>query len=228
LSIDDAIFEELLTSALYRASELDYEDMPSDKELNRTVRPSLRFKRKMNVLLRSPVKHDSNQRRPIYFRVLQTAAAVIVAFTVLLGATMAVSPTVRAAVIDFVRSWFEDRTEYWTPDGPLEGNWRFNYIPAGFTLADEMVNELQIFRVFENEASDRIFIAISAGKTVIDNEHSVFYSTVIKGHDADIYESSDPQYPSIVMIHDAAAGVFITISAEVDLGELIKIAENIE
>jgi len=30
------------------------------------------------------------------------------------------------------------------------------------------------------------------------------------------------------MIHDAAAGVFITISAEFDLGELIKIAANIE
>jgi hypothetical protein len=36
--IDDAKFDELLTAALYRASELDCEDMPSGAELDNLTR----------------------------------------------------------------------------------------------------------------------------------------------------------------------------------------------
>jgi len=99
-------FDKLLTASLYRAVELDYADMPSAAELDKIVQPSENFERKMKAVLQNPKKSVKNRQRPIYYKILRTAAAVLITFTVLLGTAMAVSPTVRAAVIDFVRTWF--------------------------------------------------------------------------------------------------------------------------
>jgi len=45
-------FDKLLTAALYRASELDYVDLPSDEELDQMIQPSPRFQRMMDSILR--------------------------------------------------------------------------------------------------------------------------------------------------------------------------------
>ena len=225
-TIDDIEFEKRLTSALYRAAELDYTDT-QDETLEHSVLPSLRFQRRMRGLVKSPTRYVKNQRRPIYIRVLRTAAAVLIIFTMTLGAAMAVSPTVRAAVVDFVRSWFEDRTEYKTTPGLLERDWTFGYIPEGFELEAEMENELQVFRVYSNINSERIFIDIGAGQGFIDNEHSVFYQLTINSSLVDVYESISEEYYNIIVIYDDFSGSIINIISSIDIDEIIKIAENI-
>ena len=122
MKISDAEFDILLTKAIYRAAKLDYCAAPTDDELDEIIHPSLRFRRRLKAMLSNHGRYIRSYRRPIYLRVLRTAAIFLIAFTVLLGAAMAVSPTVRAAVTDFVRSWFEDRTIYQTSDT----NWTEN------------------------------------------------------------------------------------------------------
>jgi len=224
---NDAEFDKLLTSALYRAAELDYIDSLSDEELEREVQPSPRFKRRMGALLRNPNRYARAQRRPLYLKVLRSAAAVFVAITVLFSGAMAVSPTVRAAVVSFVRTWYEDRTEYEIPLRVLDEEWTFGYIPEGYELTDEFLTDLQMVYFYKNVHADRIMIAISSGKQIVDNEHSDFRSTTINGHATDIYESNDPDYPSFLVMHDEVSGVFITILADVDDVDIIRIAENI-
>ena len=224
---NDAEFDKLLTSALYRAAELDYIDSLSDEELEREVQPSPRFKRRMGALLRNPNRYARAQRRPLYLKVLRSAAAVFVAITVLFSGAMAVSPTVRAAVVNFVRTWFEDRTVYETPARDMHQDWTIGYIPQGFVLVEEEYNEFRFFNVYQDNDGNLIYITISSGKLIVDNEHSEFYEIIINGNATDVYESNDPEYPSIVIVHDETSGVFITLIAEIDAGELIRIAENI-
>lgn len=228
MRIDDAQFDELLTAALYRADELDYYDMPSDEELEQLVQPSPRFQRKMKSLLRDPNRYIRSRRLPIYVKVMRSAAAVFIVLTLLLGSAMAVSPTVRAAVVNFVRTWFEDRTVYQTPDHVLDKEWTFGFIPEGFKLIDAIETELHLLYIYQNDHALILSITVSREKQVVDNEHSVFSQTVLSGRSADIYESIDPQYPSIIVIFDELSGVFITLVSEIDVGELIRIAENIE
>jgi hypothetical protein len=228
MRIDDASFDKLLTVALYRAAELDYGDIPSDDELDSTIQPSLRFQRKMRNLLRNPNRHIRNQRRPIYMRVMRNAAAVFIVFTVLLGAAMAASPTVRAAVVSFVRTWFEDRTEYQSPERGLSREWTFCYIPSGFELIEEFKNELQQLYVYQNVDSTTLSITITSGKLAVDNEHSDFYHVVIDGNTVDVYESNNKEYPSIIVVYNEAYRVFITLVSEIEINELIKVTENIE
>ena len=227
MTINDDKFEKLLTAALYRAGELDSAEMPSDGELEHLIQPSLRFRIRMKSLLRNPNRYLRNQRRPVYMRVLRTAASAIIILAMLLGAAMAVSPTVRAMVIDFVRSWLPDRTVYEVPIQALDSQWSFGYIPEGFELLLHQDDETGSVRVYQNINAVTINIIISHGKQVIDNEHAEYYQTIINDRFTDVYESSNPDYPSAVMIHDRTSGVLISIISEISINELLKIVENI-
>jgi len=227
--IDEARFESLLKAALQRAVELDIEEMPSDEELDEIIKPSPRFERRMRALLRNPHSYIKNQKRPVYLRILRHVAAVVIAVTTLFGATMVISPQARATVIEFVSSWSDGRTVYRTSNNTARGDWTIGYIPAGFKLQLEEDDELSLFYYYEHENDDlvRIFINIGGGSLMVGNENTTFYQTVINGRTADIYESNDVLYPSIIVIFDSATEDIICIISELDINELIKIAENI-
>jgi hypothetical protein len=223
----DAEFEVLFAAAVNRAAELDYAEMPSDDEIDIFVQPSAQAQRKMKALLNGPNRYVRSLHRPIYLKAMRFAASFLITLMVLLGATMAVSPTVRAAVVDFVRSWFEDRTVYETPDRDLYSEWEFRYIPEGFELTDKFRTELHILYVYQDETASLLTITVSGEKQVVDNEHSEFYQATINGRLSDIYESNNPQYPSMIIIYDESSGLFITLVSVLDIAELIIIAENI-
>jgi len=225
--MDDIEFEEILTAALYRASELDTENAPSDAELDNLVQPSPRFQRKIRALLRNPNVYARNQRRPVYFRVMRVAAVIFIVLTVMFTATIAISPTVRAAVVTFVRTWLEDRTEYYVPHSNLNQDWTVGYIPEGFELIEEVYHFLQIELVYGNDENMEIYINISTGNQIVDNEHSDFYNTIINGNIADVYVSNDEDAPNIIVMIQDLTGVLITFVSELDISELLKIAENI-
>ena len=228
MHISDDIFDELLTAALYRAVELDCADLPSDEELDRLVQPSSRFTRRMNELLRNPNRYLRNHRRPVYIKALRIAASLAVTFTILIGAAIAVSPTVRAAVFGFVRTWFSDRTVYQPVELASHRGWTFSYIPSGFELTEDIETDLKSLFVYQNSGGMMITINILNGKQAIDNEHSAFSYRIINGRTVDIYESNDEKYPNVIAVYDEETGDFITIYSEIEIGELIKIAENIK
>ena len=228
MEIDDAKFDNLMTIALYRAAELDYADTPSDEALEQTVQPSPRFLRRMNALLGNPHRYIRSQRRPAYIKAMRIAAAVVISFAVLLGASMAVSPTVRAGVFSFVRSWFEDRTAYTSTNGKELGKWEFGYIPEGFELVLSDERGMSSTYIYENSDSVIIMIEIAAGgKKSIDNEHAEIYQIKINGRDADVYESNDPGSPNGIVLLDDVSGNIISVISHADLNETMRIAENI-
>lgn len=161
------------------------------------------------------------------FKVLQAAASVAIAFAVLLAAAIAVSPSVRAAVVGLVRSWFADRTIYKTQPAVIDGEFTFGYIPEGFELVEATRSENRLLNIYKNSDGESISIAISSGgEQVIDNEHSDYYQVTIVGRSADIYESNDPLYPNIVIVYMDTSNIVVSIISSVDISELVKIAEN--
>jgi len=226
----DENFDSLLTEALYKAAELDYGAIPTDDELDKIIKPSLQFQHKIKSLLRNN-KASLSKHKSAIIKFIQSAAAVLIICTVLLGTLMLVSPTVRAAVVDFVRSWFEDRTEYYTPDSNynIDKEWVFEYIPDGFELLDVSKTELQLFHVYQNSDNSLLMISISDGRQAIDNEHSELSHAVLEnGNSVDIYESNDFIYPSIIIVFDETSRLIITITSELPINELLMIAENIK
>ena len=226
--IDDALFDELFIAALYRASELDYTTIPSDDILNGFLRPSAKFQYKMKKLINSPHKYLRNMQRTLMYKVTRVAAAVFITFTILFGTTIIISPTVRAEIINFVRSWFTDRTEYWVPEKDIDDRWTFGYLPDGFELIAEQIGEAAIMQVYQRDDGIFITITISSGRQIIDNEHSDYFQTIINGRVTDVYESNDPLYPNIIVMFDYMTGKIITLISDLNLNELIMIAENLK
>ena len=219
-------FDELLIAALYRSSEHDYGDMPPDDELERIVRPTANLQRKIRTLIYNPVGKLHNQRLPIHLRILRVAAIVIIAFALVLSMAMAVSPTVRAAVTNFVRSWFEDRTVYESTTNNPDGDWAFEYLPDGFCLEHEMIAEHQVSRIYKNNEK-QLFVSIANNAVTVDNEHHDFYQTVINGHLADVYEQNTGEHMNIIIAYFEEAKAIVFLSSEIAVNELIKIIENI-
>jgi hypothetical protein len=224
---NDIQFERTLTAALYRAAELDYEPIGTGDHIAPARRPSLRFRRRMRALLRNPRGYVRNLRRGARARALRAAAAALVALVVFLGAAVAVSPAVRATVVGFVASWLSDRTEYFIPEAGEIGGWSFGYIPKGFELIDAPALDGQYLYIYENADSVPLSILITAGRVIVDNEHSDHYRTTIKGNAADVYVSNTHLYPSQIVMYIEPERVFVCISSEIAIDELIKVAENV-
>jgi len=163
----------------------------------------------------------------MYKKIMRVAASFLVTITILFSAAIAISPTARAAVVNFVRTWLEDRTIYHVPQQNLDRDWSFGYIPDGFELIIEETNELQKIFIWEDENLSPIFIAITTGDAAIDNEQYNLYTTTINGNIVDIYESMDEEYPNMIVIHDKQNGVLITLWAYLEISIITKIAENI-
>jgi hypothetical protein len=227
LTSDDAVFEKRLAAAFMRAAEIDYGGIHSDDELEQIVQPSPRFERKMKSLLRNPRRYLRNYRKPTYLNALQTAASVVIALAVLLAAAMAVSPSVRAAVVGLVRSWFVDRTIYETQPSVIDSEFTFGYVPEGFTLMETISTENKMLHIYKNSDSVSISIAVSSGKQAVDNEHSDCYQTKIGGRIADVYESNDPLYPNIILVYMDTSDIIVSIISSFDINKLIKVAEYI-
>ena len=74
--------------------------------------PSARHDREISAMLADPTRWVRRRTRPVWKSVLQRVAVILLVFTLSLGSLMAVSPTVRAAVIRWAVEWYENHITY--------------------------------------------------------------------------------------------------------------------
>jgi hypothetical protein len=231
VSIKDAEFDKLLTSALLKAAELDYfSDMPSDEELD--IQPSKRFQRKMARMMKNPAAYTRNAVRPVYMRALRTAAMFALVFSVLFGALM-LHPVARANIINLISTWLPDRVVYHQPEKTgkkVPSDWTIDYIPEGFELFELQDHDQVHNSVYFDEGNRMINISIigDSGTFHVDNERHVAYHILINGEPADVLESTDSQYASHIIWHHESSGMTFYVGGEIEIGELIKIAKSIK
>ena len=112
----DRMMQHVLLDAIKRDCEKETDDVPAFK-------PTRHYQRQMAAMLSDPLKWARKRARPIWKSALQKVAMILLVFSLSLGSLMAVSPTVRAAVVRWVTEWYETHVVY-----------RF----SGEQIADEM------------------------------------------------------------------------------------------
>ena len=112
----DRMMQHVLLDAIKRDYEKETDDVPAFK-------PTPRYQRQMAAMVKDPLKWERRRARPLWKNVAQKAAVILLVFSLSLGSLMAVSPTVRAAVVRWVTEWYETHVVY-----------RF----SGEQIADEM------------------------------------------------------------------------------------------
>lgn len=101
----DRMMQHVLLDAIKRDCEKETDDVPAFK-------PTRHYQRQMAAMLSDPLKWARKRARPIWKSALQKVAMILLVFTLSLGSLMAVSPTVRAAVVRWVTEWYETHVVY--------------------------------------------------------------------------------------------------------------------
>ena len=131
----DRMMQHVLLDAIKRDCEKETDDVPAFK-------PTHHYQRQIAAMLSDPLKWAQKRARPIWKSALQKVAMILLVFTLGLGSLMAVSPTVRAAVVRWVTEWYETHIVYRYSGEQITGEmpqYEITDLPEGY-IEDERVN----------------------------------------------------------------------------------------
>ena len=131
----DRMMQHVLLDAIKRDCEKETDDVPAFK-------PTRHYQRQIAAMLKDPLKWERRRARPLGKNVAQKAAVILLVFSLSLGSLMAVSPTVRAAVVRWVTEWYETHIVYRYSGEQIIGEmpqYEITDLPEGY-IEDERVN----------------------------------------------------------------------------------------
>ena len=227
-------FDRMLRAALLEANRADYaaaleEDWP-------TPLWSRGYLRRRRALLADPAGYARRAARPAWKKALRTAAAILLAVSISLGAVVATVPQARAWVEKMLIQIFEQYDIIHILPGdeePVEdsGYWLPQWLPEGFELAEEYDLGDGWRLIFTGETDAYITLTIypvqeGAGFN-IDNEHSTPEDITINGRSAYLRRSNTPDDFSYVIWTNSVDTVAFRLSGAWDVDELIRMAESV-
>lgn len=225
--------DRLLRHALAEALERDWADTLSAAPAEAVLSP--RQQRRMTSMLADPLGYARRRGRPLWRRVLRAAACLLLVSALTLGALMAVSPTVRAAVLRWVTEVYETQIVYRfhgeTPDSPLP-RYAIGALPEGYVDTGEFEQAgASAYRIYENNQGQRLFLEygwIRQGSAVVVSTIDMTVKDVsINGCPGYLYLSQDPEQGSAVVWMDEEAQVNFLIDGYESESVLLHMAENV-
>ena len=208
-------------------------------ELNDTapVDISPRLLRQMTAMLNDPNGWAKRQHRPVWNRIAHAAAVILLTFTLSLGALMAVSPTVRAAVITWVREVYEHSVVYRffaQSEGSLP-EYAPAWLPEGYVLEERQEFDGWVLCTYHNAVHEKWFsfdyryaaedVQVQVGG--YDDENApASESCTVNGIAADFYPAGDSDTNNLVWV-DETRGIVFTINSTLEKGVVLHIAESV-
>lgn len=187
------------------------------------------FRRKMEALLRR------QRRRSVQHAVWRYAAALLLTVTLTFGAVMAVSPQARAAVVQWVRTVYENSVVYRffnpAPQGALP-RYELTWLPEGFTEMDMFCNEEYYSAIYENEETGQViifeyqFMQDGTSVTNTPEEGSSITQVEVNGLRGEYYQAPDDADGNLLQFIDETANIVFKISGNIDRDGIFNIAEG--
>lgn len=189
---------------------------------------SAQFERRIRALNR-------RADHPVIYRIVRSAAAVVLAIITVFGAVLALSPQVRAAVIGWVRSTFESYFHYSIEETqPADVQYEYCLPEAfeGYSLLTTWKEGSGGTYIYTNESGQMLQFVYFQGSDSADLFLNVEYCThevgTICGYPADIYVSPEADLNSSVVWSDGENNLLCCLCVCADRENLIQIAEKIE
>ena len=239
-------FDALLTLALQEQTRRELAALP-DAEALQTLYPDTagwdkRLRRALAERRKSARKaaRSAPRVRWMPLRRLVTVAAVLV---LVLAGALATSAEVRYAVRHAVLQWtdIDLRLTYDTKGTPapddltLPQGYADHYVPEGFVLdeGNALVTQTTLLRGYENAAQGQsYYIACYAIQpegqvSTFDNEHTTYETIDLNGKEATLGTSMNYDGSTSYYLFWESNGIHQSVSGNVPLNELLKIAQNI-
>ena len=122
---------------------------------------SARHQRQMRAMLKAPVRWARERGKPVWKRVLQTAAVILLMLSLGLGSVMLASPTARATNVRWVTEWYETHIVFRYAGEDAQGEtsqYELGELPEGFVENPErqFIGAGMTSHFYENEKGDVI------------------------------------------------------------------------
>ena len=201
--------------------------------------PSARHDREIRSMLADPTRWVRRWTRPVWKSALQRVAVILLVFTLSLGSLMAVSPTVRAAVVRWVTEWYEDQVIYRYSGEMFTGKmpqYEITALPEGY-IEDESEREDDsnyVFRAYRNaELQKTIYFDYahmqqSSASAYLREEGITILPVTVNGLDGQLFLEDDwEDERSVVTWIDPDSNLQFALSAYLDEAGMIAIAESV-
>lgn len=212
-------------------------------ELNDTtsIDASPRLRRQMTAMLSDPQGWVKRKRRPVWKRIAHAVAVIVLTFALSLGALMAVSPSVRAAVLHWIETWYGEYMRYdFTevrsddPNAPLP-RYEITAFPEGFTQFANEDEFLGLYGVaYDQTETGRLFsfvyFRMEYGKSLLkdyDTGDTVLDVTV-QGMPGRIILSASDEPDGSITWTDEKQNLMFSISGPFTKDELLRLAESVK
>ena len=225
----DRMMQHVLLDAIKRDCEKETDDVPAFK-------PTHHYQRQIAAMLSDPLKWAQKRARPLWKNVAQKIAVILLVFSLSLGSLMAVSPTVRAAVVRWVTEWYETHIVYRYSGEQITGEmpqYEITDLPEGYA-EDERVNwPSYVSVVYQNKDTGKtIYLDCtymqqgSASDYVTDGVEVV--SVIVNGFSGQLFLTDDweNKWNTITWI-DAERNLQFEIDANVNRDVILHMAESV-
>ncbi len=164
------------------------------------------------------------------------AAAILLTASLTLGAIMAVSPQVRAGIMQWVREKQENSIIYRFYKEQTQAHlplYRPTWIPEGMKQEKFHYNGLSYFAFYYNDETEQGFsidysyMDDSSIPVVTPEEGCTIIHTEVNGCPADFYQMPDDRGGNVLVILDEESNIVFGIAGNIDRDSIFNIAEHI-
>lgn len=197
---------------------------------------SARHRRQMRAMLKDPVRWARERGKPVWKRVLQTAAVILLMLSLGLGSVMLASPTARATIVRWVTEWYETHIvfRYAGEDAPGEmPRYELGELPEGFVenLESQFVGTGMTSHFYENEKGDVIlfeYIYMQQGSSSgASTENAYVVSVSINRCEGLLVIPKEENSNSMLMWFDPEHNLQFTLDAPLGQEDILYMAESV-
>ena len=227
----DQELDTLMRRVLLDSLKLDAESAASG-ELS--FEPTPRYQRQMEAMVKDPLKWERRRARPLWKNVAQKAAVILLVFSLSLGSLMAVSPTVRAAVVRWVTEWYETHIVYRYSGEDISGEmpyYEISGLPQGYTEIIRDIYEASVSVVYESPSGDMICFDYThmqqgAANIIAPGDDEILDVTV-SGIQGQFFLPHDPADAKTITWIDADSNLQFVVKAFCSETDILHIAESV-
>lgn len=227
----DRMMQHVLLDAIKRDCEKETDDVPAFK-------PTRHYQRQIAAMLSDPLKWARKRARPIWKSALQKVAMILLVFTLSLGSLMAVSPTVRAAVVRWVTEWYETHVVYRFSGEQITDEmpqYEVTDLPEGYAEIERVEWPSYVSIIYQNvndENASWIYLQYiymqqgASGNFGIENADII--PVTVNGLEGQLYLTKDSeQSDSTITWIDPDENILFAVSAALDADSILHMAESV-
>lgn len=223
---------------LMRRVLLDSLKLDWDKKPETPFEPSAGYRREISAMLADPLAWERKKARPIWKTAARRAAIVLLIISLSLGGVMAASPTVRAAFLQWIVEWYEDRIVYRHAGADITETmprYEITELPEGYVeVEDERIEwPMTVEIVYRNEESGEEIVLdydhIQQGSLrafVLDGVEAI--PIMVNGLEGQFFlEEGETDRPNTITWVDPNGNMQFTVHANLSKDNILHIAESV-